>query len=169
MAKGWEKFKKNIAPPVTKEKISCEQELANQGQGENEYETDEYGFVTIYDPSEEEDFEFFELDCEKMIEEQRRKNFELKLERSDFEDRSQSPFAPQNKYNSRIVLSHPAIRPHYERYQKHINNTTPTDHQRWMFEEQVLMELKRLHLSENSFDVPKVKSVNNKKYSDYEK
>lgn len=57
--------------------------------------------------------------------------------------KTDSIFAPENKYGYKIAINHPLIRPLYERYKRKLGERILSDAQRLEFERIIIEKLKK--------------------------
>lgn len=78
--------------------------------------------------------------------------FSVRLDKKDFEDKNDSPFAYNNPYNYSVNITHPAIFPHYQRYKNSVNETILSDTERFDFERHILSEYNRIGVLRSDYN-----------------
>lgn len=103
--------------------------------------------------AKQEQDEFFDFDFDFPFEVIHRP--EESLKKSDFSDKSISPFARYNSFNYQINVAHPAIAPIFEQYVKNECSSPPiSDHERIMFEMRVIHQLDRIGVYKDDYVKP---------------
>jgi len=84
--------------------------------------------------------------------------YSVKLNKEDFEDKKTSPFTKKNPYNYHVNVNHPAVTPHYRKYQKFVGADVLSNKERFTFEQHILEEYKRLNIKKADYpEKPKQK------------